>query len=109
MPLLIDQKHTSLVVTISVSICKRVECLVEELLPGVEVDAVVPEAVLQEVGELPPHEAGVPVGDVGVLLANGHDDVAKVGQGLVDVLGLGQSVCLNRNKKILNPRKFQNI
>ena len=81
MPLLIDQKHTSLVVTISVSICKRVECLVEELLPGVEVDenehlAVVPEAV--------------PVGDVGVLLAKGHDDVAEVGQGLVDVLGLGQ-------------------
>ena len=108
MPLLIDQKHTSLVVTISVSICKRVECLVEELLPGVEVDAV-PEAVLQVLGELPPHEAGVPVGDVGGLLANGHDDVAKVGQGLVDVLGLGQSVCLNRNKKILNPRKFQNI
>ena len=64
MPLLIDQKHTSLVVTISVSICKRVECLVEELLPGVEVDAV-PEAVLQVLGELPPHEAGVPVGDVG--------------------------------------------
>ena len=93
---------------------QRVERLVEELLPGVEVDekehfAVVPETVLQEVGELPPHEAGVPVGDVGVLLANGHDDVAKVGQGLVDVLGFGQSVCLNRNEKILNPRKFQNI
>ena len=36
-------------------------------------------------------EARVPVGDVGVLLAQGHDDVAEVGQGLVDVLGLGQS------------------
>ena len=70
---------------------QRVERLIEELLPGVEVDeheglAVAAKAVLQEVGE-----ARVPVGDMGVLLAQGHDDVAEVGQGLVDVLGLGQS------------------
>ena len=47
--------------------------------------AVSPEAVLQEVGQL-----GVPVRDVRVLLGEGHDDIPEVGQGLVDVLGLGQ-------------------
>ena len=31
-----------------------------------------------------------PVRDVGVLLGESHDDVAEVGQGLVDVLCLGQ-------------------
>ena len=46
--------------------------------------AVAPEAVLQEVGQL-----GVSVGDVGVLLGKGHDDVPEVGQGLVNVLSLG--------------------
>ena len=44
------------------------------------------QAVLEKVGEL-----GVAVGNVGVLLGEGHDDVAEVGQRLVDVLGLGQS------------------
>ena len=58
--------------------------------PGRDVDehqgfAVTPEAVLKEVGEL-----GVSVRDVRVLLGEGHDDVPEVGQGLVDVLGLGQ-------------------
>ena len=47
--------------------------------------AVAPEAVLQEVGQL-----GVPVRDVRVLLGEGHDDVSEVGQGFVNVLGLGQ-------------------
>ena len=60
------------------------------LLLGRDVDeheglAVAPEAVLQEMGQL-----GVPVWDVGVLLGEGHDDVPEVGQGLVDILGLGQ-------------------
>ena len=60
------------------------------LLLGRDVDehegfAVAPKAVLQEMGQL-----GVPVWDVGVLLGEGHDDVPEVGQGLVDVLGLGQ-------------------
>ena len=47
--------------------------------------AVAPKAVLQEVGQL-----GVPVRDVRVLLGEGHNDVPEVGQGLVNVLGLGQ-------------------
>ena len=60
------------------------------LLFGRDVDeheglAVAPKAVLEEVGKL-----RVPVGDVGVLLGESHDDVAEVGQGLVDVLCLGQ-------------------
>ena len=61
------------------------------LLLGGDVDehqglAVAAQAVLEEVGEL-----RVAVGNVGVLLGERHDDVAEVGQGLVDVLGLGQS------------------
>ena len=60
------------------------------LLLGADVDehqglAVASQAVLEEVGEL-----GVPIGDVGVLLGEGHDDVAEVGERLVDVLGLSQ-------------------
>ena len=47
--------------------------------------AVAPEAVLEEMRQL-----RVPVRDVGVLLGEGHDDVPKVGQGLVDILGLSQ-------------------
>ena len=31
-----------------------------------------------------------PVGNVGVFLRESHDDVAQVGEGLVDGLGLGQ-------------------
>ena len=69
---------------------ERVQGLVDVLLLGADVDehqglAVASQAVLEEVGEL-----GVPIGDVGVLLGEGHDDVAEVGEGLVDVLGLGQ-------------------
>ena len=61
------------------------------LLLGGDVDehqglTVAAQAVLEEVGEL-----GVAVGNVGVLLGERHDDVAEVGQGLVDVLGLSQS------------------
>ena len=61
------------------------------LLLGGDVDehqglTVAAQAVLEKVGEL-----GVAVGNVGVLLGEGHDDIAEVGQGLVDVLGLGQS------------------
>ena len=47
--------------------------------------AVPSQTVLEEVGQL-----GVPVRDVGVLLGEGHDDVAQVGERLVDGLGLGQ-------------------
>ena len=61
------------------------------LLLGGDVDehqglAVSAQTVLEEVGEL-----RVAVGNVGVLLGERHDDVAEVRQGLVDVLGLGQS------------------
>ena len=60
------------------------------LLLGGDVDehqglAVAAQAVLEEVGEL-----RVAVGNVRVLLGERHDDVAEVGQGLVDVLCLGQ-------------------
>ena len=48
--------------------------------------AVAPETVLQQVGQL-----GVPVRDVGRLLRQSHDDVAEVGERLVDGLGLGQT------------------
>ena len=59
-------------------------------LSGGDVDehqrlAIAPEAVLKEVGEL-----GVPVRDVRVLLGESHDDVSEVGQGLIDILSLGQ-------------------
>ena len=48
--------------------------------------AVAPETVLQQVGQL-----GVPVWHVGRLLRQSHDDVAEVGERLVDGLGLGQT------------------
>ena len=60
------------------------------LLLGRDVDkhqglAVAAQAVLQEVSQL-----GVSVGNMRVLLSQGHDHVAEVGKRLVYVLGLGQ-------------------
>ena len=36
-------------------------------------------------------QLGVSIWDMGVLLRQSHDDVAQVGQRLVDSLGLGQT------------------
>lgn len=73
---------------------QRVERLVVGLLERRDIQKHESLRIATQCGHEQMRELGISIGYVILLLQQGQNDVGQIGQGLVDVLGLGDTSCL---------------